>query len=197
MSAKEEGIWYAAYGSNLSRRRFDIYLRGGRPDGATHTYPGCRDISDPADEDVGDIPSELCFGGWSQTWGGGVAFVRPSETARSKVRLYLITLEQFADVVAQENWLKPGSIEIDPAKDTVLDGRMYGVVPRLGDREGLPVLTITQAAQTEIAVPAPAYLRPIAEGLAEAHGLGADEIVAYLASAPGAPPPAEVARAVS
>ena len=36
-------VWYAAYGSNLLRSRFDCYIQGGKPKGATKEYLGCRD----------------------------------------------------------------------------------------------------------------------------------------------------------
>jgi len=36
-------VWYAVYGSNLLRKRFDCYIQGGKPKGAAKDYPGCRD----------------------------------------------------------------------------------------------------------------------------------------------------------
>ena len=42
-------LWYAAYGSNLSRERFGHYLGGGRPVGASRHYSGARDGSEPRD----------------------------------------------------------------------------------------------------------------------------------------------------
>jgi hypothetical protein len=170
-------IWYAAYGSNLSRARFDVYLRGGTPEGATHHYPGCRDLSAPLDDRTFEIDLQLAFGGTSQTWGGGVAFVRPGGTALA--RIYLITDEQFADVIAQENWLDPGSIGIDGGD------YMYGVVPELGSLEGHAIRTITQAPDTMLSPPSAAYLKHIADGLREAYGMSDEAIDAYLRSAPG------------
>lgn len=195
----DEKIWYAAYGSNLSRARFDCYLNGGCPDGATHTFPGCRDRSPPADEATGELDGQLCFGGWSQTWQGGVAFLRSQSGVRLKARLYLVTFDQFADVVAQENWLVPGTIEIEPSEEqVVLDGdHTYRLVIPLGRHDGIPVLTISQLATTDTALPPDAYLRYIAAGLEESHGMSVDEIVAYLSAAPGSPPPEAIARAVS
>ena len=175
-------VWYAAYGSNLSRARFDIYLRGGTPDGATHHYPGCRDPSAPVEDRPDEIDMQLAFGGTSTTWGGGVAFVRPGGVA--KARLYLLTREQFADVVAQENWLEPGSVEIDDATMTI-GHHMYGVVPHLGSLDGHPIRTITQDSETLLAAPTPAYVAYIAEGLRESHGMAPVEIDAYLHQAPG------------
>jgi hypothetical protein len=192
-------VWYAAYGSNLSRDRLDCYLNGGRPDGATHTYPGCRTPAPPSGDVPGDIEGELAFGGWSQTWGGGVAFVRAKAGAMTKARFYLLLLEQFEDIVAQENWLIPGSVVIEPSEEQiVLDGEhTYRLVLPVGHRDGKPILTISQLAATETAPPTLPYLAHIAEGLRESHGMSAAAIVAYLASAPGAPPPDEIARVVS
>lgn len=192
-------VWYAAYGSNLSRERFDVYLRGGRPEGATHTYPGCRDPSDPSDDIADELDAQLAFGGFSQTWGGGVAFIRDQAGARTKVRLYLLTLEQFEDVVAQENWIVPGTVTIEPATEqVVLDGdHTYRLVIPLGTRDGLPLLTVSQLPVTEVAEPTAAYLLHIATGLRASHGLDTDEVVAYLSAAPGAPAADAVRVAVS
>jgi hypothetical protein len=180
-------VWYAAYGSNLSRARFDIYLNGGRPSGGSHTYPGCRDATPPRGEAAIEIAAELAFGGLSQTWGGGVAFVDPGEGI-TLARLYLLTLEQFSDVVAQENWLAPGEIAFDelPEGLVVLDGdHTYRCIIRLADHDGRPVMTISQPAGTLESAPAAAYLRHIAEGLRECHSMTTEDVVAYLASKRG------------
>ncbi|MEO7752218.1 MAG: histone deacetylase, partial [Terracoccus sp.] len=72
-----EHVWYAAYGSNLSRSRFVHYLSGGRPPGASRTYAGARDPRDP----LGDVPltldGQVYFAWESPTWGGGIAFYDP------------------------------------------------------------------------------------------------------------------------
>jgi hypothetical protein len=193
-------IWYAAYGSNLSRERFDVYLNGGTPTGAAHTYPGCRDSTAPLDDVTDEIPAELAFGGTSQTWGGGVAFLVGSDSASAKARLYLLTIEQVADVIAQENWLDPGSLEIDDLmldRTTTLPGsHMYGTVVVLHRREGVPVLALSQDPGTPPNAPSAAYLRHIAVGLRAAHGMSDDEIVAYLCTKRGAPDASTVAAAL-
>ena len=43
-------VWYAVYGSNLRRQRFDCYIAGGRPEGSNTEYPGCRDKTPPKDD---------------------------------------------------------------------------------------------------------------------------------------------------
>lgn len=182
-----ELVWYAAYGSNLSRARFDYYLRGGKPRGASHAYPGCRDSSAPLDDRAGEIALEFGFGGTSRTWGGGVALVDPDSVRVARARLYLITVDQFADVVAQENWLEPGSVSLLEMHDEldIGDGRMYGLVLAVGELDGHPVVTFTQRRRTPASKPSIAYLRHIAVGLNESHGLSGAEIAAYLSAARG------------
>ena len=182
-----ELVWYAAYGSNLSRARFDHYLRGGTPAGAGHAYPGCRDPSHPLEDRPWEISSELVFGGTSRTWGGGVAFVdRGASTA--KARLYLITLEQFEDVVAQENWLQPGSVSVRGDLSVEIDvgaEHTYRLLLPLGEVAGRPVLTLTQRRGTSPAKPSARYLRHIADGLSESHSMTLDEVASYLSSKRG------------
>src|SRR5438105_3393973 len=134
-------IWYAAYGSNLSRERFDVYLKGGVPVGGSHAYPGCRDPSAPADDRAWECDFELRFGGSSQTWGGGVALIGASQgDVPAKIRLYLVTLEQFEDVVAQENWLEPGTVDLTDVTyephHVIGPDHTYRIVLSLGEFEG-------------------------------------------------------------
>ena len=183
-------IYYAAYGSNLSRERFDVYLRGGIPTGGAHTYPGCRDQSAPADDRPWECDFELRFGGSSQTWGGGVAMIdEPRGDTPVKLRLYLITLEQFADVVAQENWLEPGAVDLSDVAfaphHVIGPDHVYRVVLQIGELDGRPVLTVTQDPSAPTAAPTLRYLRHIAQGLREAHGLSDEEIAGYLVTRPG------------
>lgn len=180
-------IWYAAYGSNLSRERFEIYLTGGTPRGASHAYPGCRDGSPPLDDVADVITAELAFGGTSTTWGGGVAFLVPSATGTAFARLYLLTIEQVADVIAQENWLEPGEVVIDDVmldRTTTLPGsHMYGTVLALQRRENVPVLAVSQDPGTPRNAPSDAYVSHIADGLREAHGLTYAQVDAYIRAA--------------
>ncbi|MFN8105813.1 MAG: histone deacetylase [Acidimicrobiia bacterium] len=198
---RSDQVWYAAYGSNLDRARFDCYVVGGRPPGAARTYPGCRDREPPADEAAARIPHRLYFAGASTVWGGAVAFVETTPCARAGretlVRLYRITWEQFADVHAQDNW--SGELHAGlPTLPTLRSRRVvtvgsgwYDTVVYLGEHDGAPVLTFTAAAREavgDLAAPAGAYVETMARGLAASHGLGAHEVAEYVAAAPGAAP---------
>ena len=188
-------VWYVAYGSNLGLERFRCYLTGGTPAGGLREYPGCRDPSEPERAAAFDVPGGLVFAGESTVWGGGMAFYDAHAPGRAACRAYLVTVEQFADVVAQEMRRPPGG---EFARDlagllgdvesvhTMGSGR-YETVTRLGESAGAAMFTVTHddAGSLEPAAPAAAYLWWISAGLREAHGWDASRIAGYLEAAPG------------
>jgi hypothetical protein len=188
-------LWYASYGSNLSRDRFLCYLRGGRPEGARRTYPGARDRTLPVADTPFVLPGSVFFGGHSPTWGGGIAFYDAGSTDDVALsRAYLITEGQFADVAAQEMRRDPGE---DLDLTTVLDERShtlgeghYEALHLVGELDGRPVITFTspEPAEVEPAAPSAAYLAMIARGLQETHEQTDAEVVDYLLSRPGVAP---------
>ena len=132
-ASENPSVWYASFGSNILSERFACYLEGGRIEGMVRDMPGSRDPSPPTEwRRWDDLPHRLFFAHSSPTWdGGGVAFVdfgedlrvagtpAPAETERVapatrapalgvSYRLYRVTLEQFNDVLAQENGMAPG-----------------------------------------------------------------------------------------
>jgi hypothetical protein len=185
-------IWYVAYGSNLSRERFSHYLHGGRPDGVEGDLPGCRDTSDELDSFGLLITGGIYFAGRSSGWQAGMAFYDPDAPGEVAARAYLITAEQFVDVLAQETRRSPGmTLDLTP----VFRGERYSngvggysVLVRVGERHGLPLVTFTRerrAAQAFVA-PSEPYLAAMAIGLHEAHGWSEAQIDRYLSAIPGA-----------
>ena len=135
-------VWYVAYGTNLSFARFRCYLVGGRPDGGSRTYPGCRDRVEPGGDVSLDIPGALYFAGRSSVWGGGMAIYDARGPGRVAGRAYLLTVEQVVDVLAQEGRQLPG---LDPDLPALArDGRhqlgpgRYETVVRIGTLDGVP-----------------------------------------------------------
>lgn len=191
-----ERVWYVAYGSNLSLARFRCYLAGGRPAGGMREYAGCRDKRDPERIVRLDVPGGLVFAGESKTWGGGMAFYDATVAGRVACRAYLVTIEQFGDVAAQEMRRPPGG---EFARDlagllgdvesvhTMGPGR-YETITRLGMRAGVPMFTVTHGdvAELEPVAPSVTYLWWLSTGLREAHGWDDDRIADYLAAVPGA-----------
>jgi hypothetical protein len=187
-------VWYASYGSNLSSDRFQCYLSGGRPEGASRTYPGARNPNPPEDDRALTLPGEMFFAWESPTWGGGIAFYDAAAAGATLTRAYLVTEQQFADVAAQEMHRQPGadldlSQVLEHSRDEVGPGR-YETLHLVGELEGAPVLTFTtpDPAGLQHNSPAPAYVRMIAEGLREAHELSDEDIAAYLLARPGTQP---------
>lgn len=206
-------VWYAAYGSNLWSARFLTYLTGGPVplSPAGRVQEGARDPSPPRADTPTRLAGRLLFGRSSSGWGGGgVAFLDPAgpdlaapapaagDDVGSQVlgRLWLITLDQFADVASQENGHPLPSEAADPAAlepggHLDVGPGWYGRLLHLGaGPEGHPVLTFT--CPDPVAVPRrpahPAYREVIARGLIETWDLTAAEAEAYIdASHPSSP----------
>ncbi|MCL2534910.1 MAG: hypothetical protein FWE39_12175 [Nocardiaceae bacterium] len=157
-------VWYVSYGSNMSRARLDCYLRGGCPTGGGLTHVGARDPREPASRVPVRLPGTVYFAGESWVWGGGRAFYDPDLPGATAACGYLVTGEQFDDILAQE----------PPCYDRVLD---------LGVRDGVPMRTFTSVlgrgdvTQTE---PSDAYLATMTTGLDEVFGWSAERAHAYL-----------------
>ena len=185
-------LWYVAYGSNLSLERFQIYLQGGRPVGGTRDQPGCRDPLGPEQDVSLMVPGGLRFVGVSSIWGGGMAVYDARAHGEIAARAFLITAEQFIDVLAQEMRLEPGlDVNLTLVPETgwrTLGPGRYQTLAHLGTRDELPMLTFTSADvdSHRLNAPAEGYLRTMALGLQESHGWTNREIGRYLTQFPGA-----------
>lgn len=201
-------VWYASYGSNLSEGRFLTYIEGGSPEGTDSSHPGARDKSKPIDSTPIRFEGRMHFAGTSYKWGkGGIAFMDKDTSGHSLGRAYLITFEQFKDVVAQENGKTPGTLEIDGA-EALNNGRsevgigLYNNLVHIGDYKGSPVFTFTSSFSASEAIsnaqavggskfgatnsPSNNYLRMIGRGLEESFGMTIEEQADYLKGTLGA-----------
>ncbi|MBF6172862.1 histone deacetylase [Nocardia blacklockiae] len=191
-------VWYAAYGSNLFARRLDYYRRGGNPPGTPRTYPGFRDPAPPRASRPLRLPGTIYFAWESPVWTGGVAFYAEHPEADWPVgaaaRGYLLTFEQFEDLLAQEMYRVPGSgpgldlAEVTRDGTTRLGAGRYETLLHVMDLDGFPVLTFTSPWQPEtvrLNKPSPRYLAMLTAGLRESHGWTTPEILAYLTDLPG------------
>jgi hypothetical protein len=189
-------VWYAVYGSNMLKKRFDCYILGGKPDGSKTKYPGCRDKKPPREERQIGLTHALYFAGHSDSWDAAIAFVRHgSSGARTFGRMFLISYGQFNDVVRQENGRDiPGAVVV-PSYDELayadhwqIDGyRLYGRLIKAGVDAGHPILTLTATQDNfDIGKPSEAYLKTIASGLRETYpSIRESEILDYLNNAEG------------
>jgi hypothetical protein len=186
-------VWYVAYGSNTAAERLRCYLAGGRPPGASRTYPGARDPRMPAASVAGELPGVLYFATHSPVWQGGRAFYDPTGTGTCWARAHLLTAAQLSDIAAQEMYVPPGrDLDLSPALATGrsrLGPGRYETVVCPGDLHGRPLLTFTapwHLGEVPLTVPSAPYVRVIAAGLHEAAHWPPHAVAAYLASRPGA-----------
>jgi len=192
----EELVWYAAYGSNLSRDRFMCYIEGGTPPGSTKDHTGCSDRSPPMEDRTVLLPYGLLFSMRSAQWeDAGVAFVDPENLtpAGTLGRMYLVTGDQFVQIVRQENGLDPDDASLDIDLDLAIrEGELelpgpYGRLIHVGFEMPRPIFTFTSptAADLELRAPGERYLTTIIKGLIETYDMSDDEISLYLKSANG------------
>lgn len=166
-------VWYACYGSNLSKKRFLFYIKGGFCELNNKVYEGCVNKSEPIKDRPIEIPHRLYFGNRSCSWnGGGVTFIDPQQNRAERTlgRMYLITEEQFEQVHKQEG----------PGPD------WYGKVLELGEADGYKIKTFTSEKIRCANSPHPLYLQVIAEGLKETYPeMSSKAIREYLATVTG------------
>jgi len=202
-------VWYASYGSNLSKARFMSYVNGTVPEGLVSSHPGCRDTSEPKGDIAISFPGRMHFAGKSSRWGGGGAsFVDATSVGKTLGRAYNLSIEQFDDIIAQENRQEVGSVKIN-TQELLLEGKTvvneslpYSSLVHVGDYQGAPVVTLTSnfsagdsldgsiflELPSDIATRTPNvnYLRTIGLGLGEAFNMDLKQQADYLRGAPGA-----------
>jgi hypothetical protein len=124
-----------------------------------------------------------------------MAFYDAHADGRVACRAYLVTVDQFADITAQE-MRRPAGGEFArnlagllgdvESVHTMGPGR-YETVTRLGVGDGAPMYTVTHGdvSSLEPVAPSAPYLRWISTGLREAHGWNSARIGSYLITAAG------------
>lgn len=190
MIKEHNKIWYASYGSNLQMERFLCYIRGGQTHGRRDIHEGCRDKNLPEDNKAYYISSRLYFakksGGWNNC---GVGFISNTFNDKSQAlsRMYLITEEQFVDVVKQETKYK-GNLEINfdecINKGSLIfkDPSWYGNLIYLGEQNQQPIFTFTSKEDFSNLINQPDrnYLKTIIEGIKEVFPFNDTQICDYL-----------------
>jgi histone deacetylase 6 len=199
-------IWYATFGSNMFKPRFRCYIEGGQVEGMRKACSGSRDKSPPKEILWQTVPHRLFFGhDHTATWGpGGVAFLNPEidNQETTCMCLYRITLEQFNDVLFQENVLSGDAtsplfdltaLNSIPDKNNIdvelPKGGWYRNVLFLGKKNDIPILTMTcclndmesfKSGKFPLCPPAKEYADTLIRGLVEGKQFTEDEANAYI-----------------
>ncbi len=182
-------IWYASYGSNLLKNRFHCYIQGGIPNGSVKNHIGCRDKSLPVQEKNIIINRKLYFAKQKSSWGrGGVAFIKPYKETDLVTygKMYLITKEQFLDVVCQENDIE---FELDIKFDKVIENNSFQIFEKawydqiefLGYEASWPIFTFSnhKYMKDELCPAHPGYMECLTNGLIECYGISELEAEIY------------------
>ena len=192
MDRKKEYVWYASYGSNINVDRFLCYIKGGQPIGSSEVELGCRDSSLPVEESTFIIDKPLYFAKKAAKWNSqGVGFIGHHQSDNvTYSKKYLITNEQFLDVVKQEN----SGVEYDfdlselKGKGSIVfsNNSWYGNILYLGESKGYPLFTFTapwDMNEVELEKPSHSYLTTIINGLRKDYSNA--EVYNYFVNKPG------------
>lgn len=184
-----EYVWYASYGSNISNNRFLCYIGGGRAKGALSEEVGARNHALPLKYEMLRIGKKQYFATESKRWQNqGVAFISSAYSKEITLgKMYLITKEQFEDVVKQENNRPVTSyldLKLDQARHEgsaiVIEDSRYGRILFLGQKDGAPIYSFTNPNDLEIyKKPSSQYLLMIASGILENYQLSLNELCDY------------------
>ena len=174
-------VWYLSYGSNMLENRFLCYIKGEIFIGNGYKEEGCKDSSLPIKSKALMISNDLYFAKSSPRWsGGGVAFIksRGKESCheglkQTYAKMYLITRDQFEDVVKQENRLPvKDSLKIDyqglhrDHEFMLFPNKFYGRLLFLGYEASYPIYSFTSPeADQFFNPPSKAYLLSILAGI--------------------------------
>ncbi|GLI54478.1 hypothetical protein [Thermodesulfovibrio yellowstonii] len=158
-------LLYAAYGSNLLKKRLLAYIEGKDFKGRKHN--GCSDRTSPEDYGWMYVPHRLYFAKNSSRWGnGGVAFLSCGRTDNPEmhaiVRLWKISEIQFYEINQQEGkgW--------------------YNKILSFGEKDGLEIKTFTGCWENSVNQPTEEYLDCIIKGIRETTGWDDERIKNYI-----------------
>lgn len=184
-----EYVWYASYGSNINEERFLCYILGGRAKGALTSEEGARDNTLPIKYENIEIPRMQYYAKSAKRWQNkGVAFIGSEYSKETTLgRMYLITEEQFEDVVKQEckvSVYDSLDLKIHDARKhgsaIVVPNSWYGKILFLGERDGYPIYTFTSPVDlNDFEKPSKEYLQMIASGIYENYHLDLEALCTY------------------
>ncbi|MET0779254.1 MAG: M20/M25/M40 family metallo-hydrolase, partial [Candidatus Saccharimonadales bacterium] len=189
-------VWYATYGSGLSKDNFMRTISGGQLENSTRFYKGCTDTSPPLRDTFTSLPYALYFGGECEAWGGGHVCVmpEPSPGAHTIARAYLVTVQQFEELAAQQNHgagPKPKRLPMQEAmqrgRATIGDGTGdYEELLYCGTKDKYPMFTLTASTpRMPYVAPSPAYTSLVFKGLSENSRISKTAAIDYVYGTPG------------
>lgn len=197
-------VWYASYGSNLYYKRFKLYIEGGTEDFVDREYKGCTNKELPRKSGIIKKPYKLYFSKKASHWSDmGVAFIDNSKAVEKNeytlFRIYKITLDQFVEIIQQENGIDPDYSKLEINIHDIVkrkeysiglpnEFQWYGRILHIGNKDGLPIFTFTAKwVQKDIDVnrPSKEYLTTIMNGIIESNNYNQEDLFEYFISKDG------------
>lgn len=191
-----EEFYYMSYGSNLCMDRFMCYVEGGTPERSSRKYLGCRDVTPPKESFGVAFEGSIYYANNSLQWGGGgFLFADFDEPDLSLGRVYLVTREQFVDIVSQECGFEAGGVDVDFDKLLKVgsledNSLLYGHTVYVGSLHHLPVVSFTTSysvadvagghAPFALNPPSDAYDNVVRRGVEETFDLDDEMIEQYM-----------------
>lgn len=158
----DDEVWYACYGSNLSEKRFNCYIEGGRCEENGICYPGCEDKTRWSEKAFMSFRGALYFGNESGSWRGkGVAFYDPGAEGVIFMRLYKLKYAQLMDVRRMEG----------------ASPEWYGRIVCLGVKDDVPIYTLTSETRRPANAPCGEYIRLIVNAMKNELRLSSETIL--------------------
>ncbi len=189
---KTKYLWYASYGSNLSRDRFMCYIVGGKPKNSSKIEKGCSDKTEPKDDRPHRIKHALYFARTSKKWNNGgscILSVNHDDNKTTFGRKFLITVEQFLDIVSQNNGEENTQINFDEVIEKgskSINNSLSGNILYLGDEDSHPIFTFTSHFdETDFRRPDILYLATIGAGVKKTFKMTTEEVTDYFMNLDG------------
>ena len=149
---EDDYVWYACYGSNINIDRLMIYINGDKNGKFAHA-DGCVDKSKPVEAKPYIFNCPIYFAKHSTRWNGGVAFLDYENVGKSYGKIYKIKMNQFKEILKQENGSKS-----------------YDAIIYVGDYENLPIFTFTAPHKREdLELPSKEYCDVIKKGILDTY----------------------------
>ncbi|HEX3082824.1 MAG TPA: M20/M25/M40 family metallo-hydrolase [Candidatus Saccharimonadia bacterium] len=187
-------VWYATYGSGLSKQNFACQILGGQSGGISHIYKGCTDKTLPVRDEFISLPYSIYFAGHCVPCDGGHIGITttPSPDTHTIARAHLVTAQQFKELVAEQNGRQaisdlPFKAAIEHGHATITDGTgSYDELVFCGIKDSIPMFALT-ATHPELPYlpPSPGYARLLSLGLSENENLSLKTAADYIFTAPG------------
>ena len=162
------------------------YIEGGKPKNSSKTEKGCVDKTPPKKDRPHKINHALYFARHSKKWNNGGSCILSVKFDKNKItygRKFLITIEQFLDIVSQNNGVENIKIDFEEVINKgskSINKSLSGNILYLGNEDDYPIFTFTSHFdETEFVKPDILYLSTIGAGVKDTFKMTTEQVTDY------------------